>query len=84
LSETFSIGAAPNILANWEQSGDDRFTVPLGIGFNSTVNIGKVPVRFGAEVHYSAFQPDDVLGSKWNFRFFVIPAVPSALFGWMQ
>ena len=84
LSDTFSIGAGPNIIANWEQSGSDRFTVPIGIGFNTTVNIGKVPVRFGAEIHYSAIQPDDVLGTEWNFRFYAIPAAPSALFGWMQ
>ena len=27
---------------------------------------------------------DDVLATKWNFRFYVIPAAPSALFGWMN
>jgi hypothetical protein len=43
-----------------------------------------VPVRFGAEVHYSVIQPDDVPGAKWDFRFYVIPAAPSALFKWMQ
>jgi len=25
-----------------------------------------------------------VLSTKWNFRFYVIPAAPSALFGWMN
>ena len=84
LSDTFSIGAAPNIIINWEQDSGNKITVPLGIGFNSTVNIGKVPVRFGAELHYSVIKPDDVLGTKWDFRFYIIPAVPSALFGWMQ
>jgi hypothetical protein len=29
-------------------------------------------------------KPDDVVGSRYNLRFFVIPAAPSALFGWMQ
>ncbi len=37
----------------------------------------------GPSLDASAF-PDDVLYTKWNFRFYVIPAVPSALFGWMQ
>ena len=46
LNSTTSIGAAPNIIADWEQSGDDRFTVPVGFGINKTINIGKVPVRF--------------------------------------
>jgi len=84
LTPTLNIGAAPNIIANWEQSGDDRFTVPVGIGLNKTVNIGKVPWRFGLEGHYSAIQPDDVPGTQWNIRFFAIAAVPSALFKWMS
>jgi hypothetical protein len=84
LSDTFSIGAAPNIIINWEQSSGNKVTVPLGIGFNSTVNIGKVPVRFGAELHYSVVTPDDVLGTKWDFRFYIIPAAPSALFSFMN
>jgi len=84
INETMSIGAMPNIIANWEQSGDDRFTVPVGIGINKTVQIGKVPVRFGLEYHYSVIKPDDVVGADWNIRFYVTPAAPSALFKWMQ
>ena len=53
------------------------------MGINKTVNFGKVPVRFGAEFHYSVIQPDNVAGAEWNLRFYMIPAVPSALFGWM-
>ncbi len=84
LNSTTSIGAGPNIICNWEQTGDDQCTVPVGMGINKTYQIGKVPVRFGVEAHYSVIAPDDVVGSKWDFRFFVIPAVPSALFKWMQ
>jgi hypothetical protein len=84
LDSTTSIGAAPNIIANWEQDSDNAFTVPVGIGINKTFQFGKVPVRVGAEVHYSAIQPDDVPGAEWNFRFYIIPAAPSALFSWMQ
>lgn len=84
LNDTTSIGAAPNIIANWEESGGDRFTVPVGIGINKTINIGKVPVRFGVEAMYSVHRPDNIPGTRWDFRFYVIPAVPSALFKWMQ
>jgi hypothetical protein len=41
-------------------------------------------VRIGAEVHYSVITPDDTVGSQWDFRFFIIPAAPAALFSWMQ
>jgi len=84
LNETTSIGAAPNIIADWEQSGGDRFTVPVGIGINKTINIGKVPVRFGVEAMYSVHRPDNIPGTRWDFRFYIIPAAPSALFKWMQ
>ncbi len=84
LDDTTSIGAAPNIIANWEQDSDNAFTVPIGIGISKTFQFGKVPVRFGLEYHYSVIQPDDVAGVDWNVRFYVIPAVPSALFEWMN
>jgi len=83
LNETTSIGAGPNIIANWEQDSDNAFTVPVGIGINKTFQFGKVPVRIGAEFYYSVIQPDTV-GTDWSFRFYVIPAVASALFDWMQ
>ena len=84
LDDVTSIGAMPNIIANWEQDSDNTWTVPIGLGINRTFQFGKLPVRIGAEVHYSIIQPDDVVGQEWNFRFYVIPAVPSALFKWMD
>jgi hypothetical protein len=84
INDTTSIGAAPNIIINWEADGTDRFTVPIGMGINKTVRWGKAPVRLGVEVYYSAIQPNNVPATEWNLRFYIIPAVPSALFGWMQ
>ena len=83
LDETTSIGAAPNILANWEQDSSNAFTIPIGLGISKTIQFGKVPVRFGVEFHYSVVKPDDLVGSEWDFRFYMIPAAPSALFEWM-
>jgi hypothetical protein len=84
LSDTMSIGAAPNIIINWEESGTSRFTIPVGFGINKTVSFGKLPVRFGFEAHYSVWRPNNIPATEWNLRFYAIPAVPSALFGWMQ
>jgi hypothetical protein len=84
LSPTMSIGAAPNIIANWEQDSDNTWTVPIGLGINRTFQFGKVPVRIGVEGYYSVIQPDDVAGAEWNLRIYFIPAAPSALFKWMQ
>jgi hypothetical protein len=81
LSEVMSIGAGPNIIANWEASKGDKWTVPIGLGINRTFQFGKVPVRLGVEAFYNVVRPDSV-GSNWGFRFMVIPAVPAALFKW--
>jgi len=81
LSEVMSIGAGPNIIANWEAGSGDKWTVPIGLGINRTFQIGKVPVRVGAEAFYNVVRPDSI-GSDWGFRFYIIPAVPAALFKW--
>ena len=83
LTPTMSIGAGPNIIANWEADSDNRFTVPIGIGINKTFQLGKVPVRVGVEFHYNVVRPDTV-GSDWDLRFFIIPAVPSAMFSFLD
>jgi len=83
IDEVTSIGAGPNIIADWEQDSGDRWTVPIGIGINRTFQFGKVPVRIGIEFHYSVVRPDN-LGAEWDLRFYVIPAVPAALFKWLD
>ncbi len=84
LDEVTSIGAGPNFLINWEQDKDNRYTLPVGIGINRTFQFGKVPVRIGLEYFHTVVEPDEVVASDWSVRFYVIPAVPSALFSWMQ
>ena len=84
LDATSSVGVGPNIICNWESDNGNNCTVPIGLGYSKTINIGKVPVRFGGEFHYSVYRPDDDPGAKWNFRFYIIPAIPSALFSWLK
>ncbi len=81
LSDVMSIGAGPNIIANWEAKGGDKWTVPIGLGINRTLQFGKIPVRIGVEAFYNVVRPDTI-GSNWGFRFMVIPAAPAALFKW--
>jgi len=83
INPTMSIGAGPNIIADWEQNSSNRWTLPIGIGINKTVQLGRVPTRFVLEAYYSAVRPDDV-GSDWSLRFIIIPSAPSAKFKWMQ
>lgn len=83
VNETDSIGASPNIICNWEASTDNECSVPVGIGYTKTVQMGKIPVRMGLEFHYYVVNPDDDVGARWGTRFYIIPAAPSALFDWM-
>jgi hypothetical protein len=84
LSETMSIGAGPNIIANFEAGSRDTWTVPIGWGINKTFQFGKLPVRMGLEYFYSLERPDSV-GADHNLRFYFIPAVASALLpSWMR
>ena len=84
LSETVSIGAGPNIIANFETGSRDRWTVPIGWGINKTFQVGKLPVRVGLEYFYSLTRPHSV-GADHNLRFYIIPAVASAILPkWMQ
>jgi hypothetical protein len=71
-SATQLIGMTPNIRINWKESGSDRFSVPVGIGTIGLFRMGKVPVRWGAELQYYVQQPDD-FGADWNLKLFIAP-----------
>jgi hypothetical protein len=84
LDEITSIGAGPNILANFEADSRDTWTVPIGIGINRTFQFGKLPVRIGVEYYYAVERPDSV-GWDHGLRVFFAPAVPAAILPeWMQ
>ena len=60
VTPTISIGAGPNIRADFEASSGNKWTVPLGIGIGYTAQLGKVPVRFMVEYHGSIVRPDSI------------------------
>jgi len=66
----------PNIIINWEKSGSDRFSVPIGLGRIGFMRWGKVPVRWGAEIQYYVMQPDD-FAPEWNLKLFIAPVAPN-------
>ena len=76
LPKAWSLGMGPTIVANWEADGDERWTVPIGLGVTKTVRIGKMPVKLRAEVHYSVIRPESY-GEVWNFRLQITPVIKS-------
>ena len=73
-----NIGVAPNVRYNWET---DELSLPVGMGFDTLVNIGPLPTKVGAELYYYV-QQDDQFGPEWQLRFYFTPVLPSP--GWSK
>jgi hypothetical protein len=78
LSVKTNIGMAPNWRYNWET---DQLNLPLGIGFDTLVNFGRLPVKIGAEAYYYA-DSSDAFGPEWQLRLLFIPVLPAP--GWSR
>jgi hypothetical protein len=76
ISPTTQIGFAPNIQVDWNKEGSDRFSIPIGIGIDTTTTFGKLPVRMGVEA-YHYIEQNDEFGPDFGLRFFIIPVIPS-------
>ena len=59
--------SVPYITANWETDGDDRWTVPIGIGVGKVHRFGAQPVSLGLTPYYNVVRPDDA--AEWTLQF---------------
>jgi len=73
----WDIGMSPNMFVNWNAPSGNELTFPVGLGVHRTFNIGKLPVSIGIEAYYSAIHPNDLPGSRWGFRLYLMPLVPA-------
>ena len=74
LTPETSIGMGPNIQYNWRTKD---LNLPVGGGVDTMINLGKLPVKIGAEVYYYAKHGPDELHNKWHARIFFVPILPS-------
>lgn len=74
LSPATNIGFGPNIQANWEADSDNRWTVPVGLGGDTLVKLGPLPVKIGLEAYYNVIRPDD-FGAEWQIRLLFVPVI---------
>lgn len=58
--------SSPIITANWEASGGDRWTVPLGGGFGRVFKIGSQPVNAQLAAYYNVARPTGA--ADWQVR----------------
>jgi len=73
----WEIGMSPNAFVNWDASNGNQVTFPVGLGVHHLFNIGQLPVSIGIEAHYSVLHPSDLPGSRWDFRFTLMPLLPA-------
>jgi hypothetical protein len=71
-----NIGMAPNWCYNWETR---QLSLPIGIGFDTMIKVGKMPTKIGAEIYYYAVQ-EDRFGPQWQLRFLFVPVMASPEF----
>lgn len=61
------LSSVPYITANWEKDGDDRWTVPIGIGVGKVHRFGTQPVSLDLAAYYNVVRPDDA--AEWTLQF---------------
>ena len=59
--------SVPYITANWETDGDDRWTVPIGLGVGKVHRFGTQPVGLELASYYNVVRPD--AAAEWTLRF---------------
>lgn len=80
LRDGWSLGYSGNVLANWEASGDEVWTVPVGVAVARVVKLGRLPVRIAIAGQYMPIHPDE-LGQKWNLQLTIAPVLPKLIRG---
>ncbi len=73
------IGMSPNISINWKANGD-KTVFPVGLGLSRLIQIGPLPVEITIEADYSVLHPSDKPGSRWDFRVYFVPVIPTFMF----
>ena len=76
----WNVGYSGNITASWKDPGDNRWTVPIGIGVGKVVKFGRLPVKISLAGQYMVMQPDPV-GQKWNVQIQLTPVLPKLIEG---
>ncbi len=74
VSPETNIGFGPNIQVNWNADSDNRWTVPIGLGGDTLVKFGPLPVKLGFEAYYNVVKPDD-FGPEWQIRLMFVPVI---------
>ncbi len=73
LNPLTNIGFAPN----WRYDHEtDQASIPIGIGFDTLVKWGKLPIKVGLE-YYKYVESDDDFGGDQQIRVLFVPVLPA-------
>jgi hypothetical protein len=76
----WNIGYSGNILANFNATPGDVWTVPIGLGVGEVVKFGRLPVKLQLAVQYMPVHPR-ILGQEWNVQVQITPVLPKLIKG---
>jgi hypothetical protein len=74
LAEGWQINSSPTFSYNHEARGDDKWTLPLGVGVSRTLILAGRPWKFGLQYWHYVETPD-TFGPDYQLRFSVSPVV---------
>jgi len=75
LKEGWQFRSGPTFAYDHEAESGQRWTLPVGVGINKTMIIGKTPWKFGVE-YWEYIESPDAFGPDTQIRFVVAPVVP--------
>ena len=78
--EGWSLGYSGNILANWNGTSGNVWTVPIGLGLSKVVKFGRLPVKLQLAVQYMPVHPRE-FGQEWNVQVSITPVLPKLIKG---
>jgi len=67
LPDGLYLTSSPVVTANWEASGSQRWTVPVGGGIGKIFHLGRLPVNTQLGAYWNVVAPDN--GPDWQIRF---------------
>ncbi|HEY6414140.1 MAG TPA: hypothetical protein VIX42_10655 [Edaphobacter sp.] len=74
----WALSTAPSIIANWDASRNQRWTVPVGGGISRTLVFQSQPMTLGFQYYYNPIHPDSANSTTLRFNVALIfPQKPS-------
>ena len=72
------VTSSPIITADWQATGGNKWTVPVGGGFGKVFFIGKLPFNGNLSAYANVVRPDP--GPDWTLRLQIALLLPKWIF----